>query len=207
MKPLTSQLGCRRRLLVFVLVLMQLPQIRRVVRPFLRRAELIQARRFVLFVSILLCFGGRSSPCYAFGTSTRVPEGWYVLPGVEFGLTFSRAKTASGLYGAELSFAHLSKNLFWGGAYFDVAYDTGAKEARLSLGPELGFALGGLDFGYLAMLSRKNVSHGFAVRPLLTVLGFGSLFFRSGVLFEPRASWFGELGFQLKWPTQMDGAP
>ena len=88
--------------------------------------------------------------------------------------------------------------IFWGGLYADVTRDFAADFTRMSIGPELGFTMLGVDGGLLAQLGDDN-RFGWTVRPVLTI-GVISLYWRHGQFRDemPNAS-FNEIGVLLKW--------
>ncbi len=72
----------------------------------------------------------------------------------------------------------------WVGMYADVIRDTASDTTRLSLGPELGHELIGIDGGVLAQLGDDR-RWGLTVRPALT-FGFATLYGRWGHFLDDR---------------------
>ncbi len=92
---------------------------------------------------------------------------------------------------------------WWYGAYADAVYDFSAKRTRMSIGPEIGYGVFGLDAGALVEAGGGKALFGLVVRPVLT-LGAVALYGRVGVL--PAASYgplFGEAGVLLKFPWEI----
>ena len=86
----------------------------------------------------------------------------------------------------------------WLGGYFDTLWDFGRDEARLSLGPELGWKSLGFDGGYLLALGEDGeVHHGGAAR-LVVSLAFVAVYVRYDVLVG--APDVAEVGVLLKYP-------
>nr|HEX4313353.1 hypothetical protein [Kofleriaceae bacterium] len=81
----------------------------------------------------------------------------------------------------------------WLGAYIDGVYDTHGNVVRISLGPEVGWEMFGLDGGFLVREQGGHVSPGFAVRGVLT-FGYVQLYVRG------ESARTGEAGLLLKWP-------
>jgi hypothetical protein len=105
------------------------------------------------------------------------------------------------VFGGEASVGYLNMGrAFWVGAYSDVLRDFGADATRFSVGPELGFAIVGLDGGYVGDYRDGKYHHGFSMRLQLTLVIF-SLYGRGGKIFgDPLESGFGEIGFLYKIP-------
>jgi hypothetical protein len=130
--------------------------------------------------------------------------GAFLMLGPSLAWSFDRATGSGGGLGAEASLAQVNEELFWFGAYVDAQYAFAAGEARVSVGPEIGFSFLGIDGGYLlAAGGEHGTQHGLVVRPLLTI-GFASAYFRSGWLLGERADWFCETGLLLKLPIELN---
>jgi hypothetical protein len=144
------------------------------------------------------------SGAHAAGVGFPPSTGWYVLPGATVaGATHSNAPLGF-VAGGEVSAAYLSNRTFlWGGGYVDGVYDMGERRARVSIGPEFGWAALGLDGGMVVRPRPGGVDLGGEVRSLLA-FGFGALYVRAGLM--PRASAdrsFGEVGLLLKLPISL----
>ncbi len=129
--------------------------------------------------------------------------------GINFGYTWTD-KTAdgqvqdSGFLGTEISFVMTLESSMWFGAYFDAIFPLEAKaaSARISYGPEFGFALFGIDGGHVVEYYDGNASNGIQVRFLLYWL-VGGIYVRGGALWRddqdgPRG--FSEVGMLFKIP-------
>jgi len=131
------------------------------------------------------------------------PEGAFVLAGAHLALALDRADGPELSVGGEVSFAHLSEDLFWTGGYLDGVYSTRSDEWRMSVGPEIGFGFLGLDAGYVLKLGGEHsTQHGIVVRPMLTA-GVVTAFFRSAWLTGAHADWSGEIGILAKFPIEL----
>lgn len=101
--------------------------------------------------------------------------------------------------GVELSLARLEEDegLFWYGVYGDAIYHSGAEALRMTIGPEVGLFLLGVDGGLLVEKQHTETRFGFAVRALFSaavltpylryghvLTGEGHRYFESGVLFK-----------------------
>ncbi len=92
--------------------------------------------------------------------------------------------------------------LFWGGGYADVVHDFGSEATRLSIGPEIGWAVFGIDGG--VVLSTLDGAHaGFCGRFLLSFV-FAHAFIRLGHIIDaPREGTYGEVGVMFKLPIPL----
>jgi hypothetical protein len=70
---------------------------------------------------------------------------WYLMAGATGGAAFRSAGTG-GFVGAEASVVRMHNDL-WFGLYTDGAYDFGRRSPVLSIGPEFGYDVLGLDTG------------------------------------------------------------
>lgn len=121
------------------------------------------------------------------------------------------------LLGSELSagWVHVSTpeaSPFWLGAYADGLYDTGPDTGRVSVGPELGYFIAGLDAGLVHELGgagrwgfQGRVSFSIPVmysspekRPRLESITTLSLYFRA-VTWRDESAGHGEIGLLVKW--------
>jgi hypothetical protein len=133
-------------------------------------------------------------------------DGNYLLLGPTLSMSVDRSGGQGVALGAEVSVTSV-KEQRWLGAYVDALHGFAADETRLSVGPELGFAIFGVDAGYLLTLGgNQGARHGVALRPMLTI-GFASAYFRSSWLLGEHPDWFGELGLMLKLPMPVSNEP
>jgi hypothetical protein len=132
---------------------------------------------------------------------------WYLPIGITAGAV-TRSHGSGGVLGAEASFVRFPiANEDFAGAYVDALYDFGNRRTRLSLGPEVGFRLFGLDGGPALQIGDGRTDVGWYARGFFT-LGFFSLYARTGSFPgapDPRA--FLEGGVLLKWPIQLAADP
>jgi hypothetical protein len=141
---------------------------------------------------------------FDFGNETQA----FVLTGLTTGGSFG--SLGGGYYlGGEVSAAWLFEGV-WGGVYADAAYDFGQGATTVSLGPEVGWMVLGLDGGLAARFGRQpDPELGFHVRGMLA-LGLFSLYGRYGGW--PGAGGVehvGQVGITLKFPawTSHQGRP
>jgi hypothetical protein len=88
----------------------------------------------------------------------------------------------------------------WHGGYVDFLYDGGTGRTRLSIGPEIGNSIFGIDGGFVAAFGGGRLHPGFAVRPMLT-LGIIALVVRIGdVPGDSVTGRYEEIGLLLKYP-------
>ena len=69
----------------------------------------------------------------------------WLSAGANFGVSNQAGRT-DWIAGGEVSVGAI-KELLWAGAYLDAVYDSGADSVRLSVGPEVGFLVLGVDGG------------------------------------------------------------
>jgi hypothetical protein len=135
------------------------------------------------------------------------PEAWYLPIGLTAGAV-ARSHGSGGVLGAEASFVRFPMaNDYFAGAYVDALYDFGNRRTRLSLGPELGLRVFGLDGGPALQIGDGRTDVGWYARGFFTV-GFFSIYARTGSFPgapDPRA--FLEGGVLLKWPIQVAASP
>ncbi len=132
-----------------------------------------------------------------------VPKGVFLPTGINLGGSIDRIGGSGFVLGGETSVVAHDGNWLWYGGYLDANHDFGASETRLSIGPELGYTVLGLDGGYMLLLDGGAAKHALVVRPVLT-LGILSGYFRSGWLLDGQGDWFGEAGVLLKYPIPID---
>lgn len=108
-------------------------------------------------------------------------------------------------FGAEASVFHLNRDFRWLGGYADVVWEPSSETGRLSIGPEIGMAVLGIDAGYLRELGGAE-RHGFAVRPLLS-LAIMTLGFRVGHFLGEGGGTYGELTLLVKLPFEIATQP
>ncbi len=134
---------------------------------------------------------------FAFGNEVQS----FVLTGLTTGGSFG--SHGGGYYlGGEVSAAWLFEGV-WGGVYADAAYDFGQGATTVSLGPEVGWMVLGLDGGLAARFGRQDDPElGFHVRGVVA-LGLFSLYGRYGGW--PGAGGalehVGQVGITLKLPV------
>lgn len=155
------------------------------------------------------------APVVAFGASLLALSGeaaagdmhMFLPVGGTLGYGFNPKSLSNGpLLGGEVSLAWMhGDKLLWTGIYSDVLHDFGAPGTRITLGPELGWAIFGVDGGMV--LSTLDGAHaGFCGRFLIS-FAIVHAYMRVGhILDSPREGTYGELGFMLKVPIPLDGA-
>jgi hypothetical protein len=84
----------------------------------------------------------------------------------------------------------------WIGGYVDGVYDFANHATRVTIGPEIGESVFGIDGGLVVEHRGSDTSTGFAIRPVLA-FGYGELFLRyEDVGGDSRV----ESGLLVKWP-------
>lgn len=138
----------------------------------------------------------------------KITSGWYLPFGFALGLSIHGPNVSNGFFlGGEVSYVYLDvERGFWIGGYVDSLYDFGAEVGRFSVGPEIGYGVFGVDFGYLAQFG-DGYRHGTSVRVVLT-MAIAAIYGRWGHVFGDVAEHdFGELGFLIKVPIPIDVEP
>lgn len=137
---------------------------------------------------------------FAFGTSPN----WYGMTGLTGGYSFGEYGPG-GFVGAEVSVVRLHKGV-WAGLYADGFWDFSQRSATITVGPELGYLMFGLDGG-LGVRFGDGVELGGQARLLLS-LGLFSLYGRWGIWPTPdRIEHVGQVGVLLKFPVLQDPSP
>lgn len=137
----------------------------------------------------------------------RIPKGWVLTFGPTAGFSMHEQRSNGAVLGGEISAPYLMDSGFWIGAYADALHDFGPSRQRLSIGPEAGFAIFGVDGGFLTEIADGYVRKGYTMRGVLT-LGVLGLYGRYGHLDgkDPEAS-FGEIGLLFKGFTTLSEQP
>ncbi len=135
---------------------------------------------------------------YSFGNDAEA----FVLGGLTGGGSFG-SPGGGGFVGGEMSLVWLKEGL-WGGLYADGLYDFGHSAATVSVGPEIGYALFGLDGGVAFRFGRDGEEDspeiGYHARALLGMGGF-ALFGRYGIWPNSQtAEHVVQIGLLLKMP-------
>lgn len=124
--------------------------------------------------------------------------------GVPLGLGLHRGPNQF-FFGAEASLFHLNRDFRWLGGYADIVAEPSSEAVRVSVGPEIGMAVLGIDAGYVRELGGTK-RHGFAVRPMLS-LAFTTLAFRIGHFPGEEGGTYGELTLLVKVPFEISTEP
>lgn len=131
-----------------------------------------------------------------------VDKALYLPVGVTIGGAANSPLGGGVVLGAEVSLAHLTRDIAWIGGYTDAIHDFGAKATRFSVGPELGFGPLGLDCGLLLEARNGHVSPGTTVRFLLSA-SLVAAYARWGHVVDTMYRDFGEFGVLLKFPFRV----
>lgn len=147
------------------------------------------------------------APSLAADAGPPVPRGWVLTFGANGGYSMHPERANGAVLGAEVSAPYLASSGLWFGAYADALHDFGPRRQRLSFGPELGFAVFGVDGGPLLELADGATRTGFTLRGVLT-LGVLGLYGRYGYLdgADPERG-FGEIGLLIKAFTPLSEQP
>lgn len=129
------------------------------------------------------------------------PRGWYLLVGGPIAFTNTTAAPALVAVGAEASLAcwACTGAPTWAGGYADIVHDFGAEQTRISVGPELGLLIFGIDGGLLAAVERDATSLGLVGRITLSA-AILHLYFRGGGTFGDHGFGYIEAGLLWKAP-------
>lgn len=160
------------------------------------RTERIAA---LLVIACALGWGAAAQAQEARGFTLGHESAWFLMGGAMGGGSFG-SPGGGGFAGGELSLAWTRSGV-WAGLYGDASYDFGHGATTLTLGPELGWLLLGLDGGLGVRLGRSDQAElGAQVRGLLT-LGNVALFGRYGHWpGSARDKHVGQVGVLLKLP-------
>jgi hypothetical protein len=109
---------------------------------------------------------------------------------------------ATFLVGAELSIAKGTEGFAWLGAYADTVWLPDRDRVRLSMGPEFGFLMFGVDGGPVFELDERGSRGGIQVRPLLSFV-WAHIYARFGRTYGDHGSDFREFGLLLKYPIDL----
>ena len=136
----------------------------------------------------------------------HLPMGWLMPIGVNVGGVLRADEGKSGfLIGAEASVVKFPvKDGFWAGGYTDALYDHAQEQVRFSAGPELGWAMLGLDAGVFGSLGNHGSGWGVMARGFLTA-GILTAYVRYGVpvVHQERDPRFVEIGALFKIPVTL----
>lgn len=155
----------------------------------------------IQFMKILILFLSLFMTTSAFANRFPDFDGFWLTPG----FTGSMSKNYTYL-GGELSAIYLREDLFYGGAYADVSRSL-KKNMRYSAGPEFGFAVFGVDGGYVYQKDDGIVHHGYSIRPYIFIPFYASLclFYRRIQIKDNGWNGTNEIGFQIKIPIPLSG--
>lgn len=137
----------------------------------------------------------------------RADRNWdlFLPVGGVTGYSFHPERVGNGaVLGGEASLVFLhNDNLTWLGGYVDAVHDFGPSATRISIGPELGKAIFGIDGGFV--LSTYGGPHAGVCGRFLISLAVLHLYTRVGTIFDsPKEGTYGELGVMLKIPIPID---
>lgn len=132
---------------------------------------------------------------------SRHPWQIYAPIGVNMGAAFNPKRLDNGfILGGEASVAATNKDYLWFGGYVDALHDFGADSTRISIGPELGLFIVGVDGGLV--LSTLDGLHAGIVGRILLTLPVVSGYARLGTIFDsPQEGVYGEVGVLIKIPV------
>lgn len=137
---------------------------------------------------------------------SRTWDTWQIWApvGGTLGASFNPKKLDNGVVlGGEGSIAFVNHDFLWAGGYVDAVHDFGANATRITIGPELGLLIFGVDGG-LVLSTRDGVHAGMCGRLLMTV-GALAAYARVGTVFSsPQEGTYGELGILVKIPIPIE---
>jgi hypothetical protein len=132
------------------------------------------------------------------------PQGWFLPVGLTAaGTAHPKLPTASTIGGEASVVAFPVGDGNWIGGYVDVVHELGNDLTRISVGPEMGFTLVGVDGGLVIQHSERGTRYGGAVRPMLS-FSFLTVYGRWGWLADDER--FREIGLLLKFPIHLADA-
>ena len=162
----------------------------------IRRASVALAALAALALAPSQAAAQEADDTFSFGDETQA----FFLAGVTTGGSFG-SLGGGGFVGADLSVAWLRDGL-WGGLYADGVWDFGHGAATVSVGPEIGYMVLGLDGGPAARFGRADdPEFGFQARGMIA-LGLVSIYGRYGGW--PQADGIehvGQVGLTFKLPV------
>jgi hypothetical protein len=129
----------------------------------------------------------------------KMHDSWFLPFGLSTAYALHKYSSNGFAGGLELSVVH-NDDFFWQGAYADVVRDFENEHTRLSLGPEIGVMVLGIDGGYLLDTGKGTTRHGFCVRPMFS-LGIMMLYGRVDQLLGAEHETIGEIGLLFKYPV------
>jgi hypothetical protein len=153
--------------------------------------------------AIALSMATLLSSAAAFGDAIpKVNPGWRLPVGLWTAVGVHTDATDGFVGGVEASFVHTDRDYDWWGFYADAVRDFASERTRLSIGPEIGDGILGIDGGYVVELGGERVRHGFAIRPLLSV---GIIMIGGRIVhFDAREEeTLGEIGLLFKFPIEV----
>jgi hypothetical protein len=131
-------------------------------------------------------------------------SGWFMPVGADVGYAVLPNSSPGALLGGEVSVAYFDTGgPSWYGAFASGGFITNANQGRFSVGPEVGFAIFGVDGGFLDVVTSGQNAAGFTLRPMLT-LSFITLYGRWDHTF-PGSVDAGQVGVLLKYPIPLTG--
>lgn len=131
-------------------------------------------------------------------------SGWFMPVGVDLGYAVLPRSSPGALLGGEISAAYFNTGgPSWYGAFASGAFVTNANQGRFSIGPEVGFAIFGVDGGFLDVVANGQNAAGFTLRGMLT-LSFITLYGRWDHTL-PGSVDAGQVGVLLKYPMELTG--
>ncbi|MCC6900985.1 MAG: hypothetical protein IT377_18550 [Polyangiaceae bacterium] len=133
----------------------------------------------------------------------KITDSLWMPVGMNFGWAVNPSPVPNGfLVGPEVSLVYLDQSGPWVGVYTDALYDGGSDRARISAGGEVGYAIFGLDLGYVTTVKGER-EHGFRARGMLSLAAV-HLYGGAGRLSDTT---YGELGVLLKVPIELWAEP
>lgn len=131
--------------------------------------------------------------------SAQPPDlsGGWTLPGLSLGAVKEGERSGLSM-GIELSYAHVLTRR-WVGLMLDARYDELTRGASISVGPEIGYTIFGVDAGLYVRLGRQSAI-GIRARGCISMLGAMSFCAGGGITNRGR---FAEFAVLLKYPRRM----
>ena len=134
--------------------------------------------------------------------------GWYAPSHLTVGASIHPERSNGLVLGLQQSLVYQvgPRASWWGGLSAEALHDFGPSWTRLSLGPEVGYGVIGLDGGFFAVRRDGKNEAGLQGRVVLSI-GVIEVYGRVGEVMGEQRFRFGEVGLGLGWPWSIERPP
>lgn len=134
--------------------------------------------------------------------------GWYAPSHLQAGVSIHPERSSGLVLGLQQSLVYQvgPRASWWGGISGELMHDFGPSWTRVSLGPEVGYGVFGVDAGFFAIRRDGKGEAGFQGRLVLTI-GVAEVYGRLGEVMGEERFRFGEVGIALGWPWSLERPP